>query len=812
MTRIRFLYLTVFLISLFISQGAQAGDRTVVHDIRGGIHADYTRLVLDSEGARPLRIGPASVDGITVQYEELDCRVRPESLFQDPFGLIGKVSHRKEQNTSVISITFRHPNTRVKTYFLSADPVQKGDYRLVLDLYPPTGSGTQEASPSDMKPVPGKAQEKLSESAEALGQEARPPQIAAVPREPAAKESSPPEAGSISMADREKTADVKLPPPSQNSGEYGSANKSSLSGEVGITSRYVRGADDSAKAQEYRDLETPVFGDLSMRYEKKDEFFSEVTGENIGRDDQRFTLGGGRYGKFKIEATYDEIPHRFALDAKNIYSGTGTGNLTLSDKQDVAFTDRATRLNSLMTTGEAIDIELKRKKAELNADLFALEPFGFRVEMGRERKEGTKPFFGAFGLDNTVEIPAPINYDTTELKAIAEYAKNPLHLNLSYALSLFKNNISTLTWDNPFRATDALFNPSKGLLDLAPDNESHNLSASGSLTSLPFNSSLSAVTSWGQMRQHDNLVPFTTNTAIASPGLPENAVDAAVNTSLYQVLLTSKPLKAVHLKAKLRYFEYNNNTQQIPFPSFVNADSNLVFPNAPGATSITNLPTSYDKTTAGMDLGFDVVRNTRVTLGYKFERTRRENRGVSLQDDQLFRGAIDTSAFSWVTLGASYERTLRDIGEYNFDVYLRSGQNLFQLPGLRKYDEADMVRDRVEINGTLHPLDSLALRGSAIYGADEFEESPFGLLEDRHYILSLDADYSVTDKVNFHAFYVHENYKNRQKDSGEVPSSPPVDADWFSRSEDIVNTIGADWRSSLSLKFSISTSPILCPT
>jgi hypothetical protein len=246
------------------------------------------------------------------------------------------------------------------------------------------------------------------------------------------------------------------------------------------------------------------------------------------------------------------------------------------------------------------------------------------------------------------------------------------------------------------------------------------------------------------------------------------------------------------LKAKLRYFDYDNNTQQISFPSFVNADSNLVLPNAPGATSITNLPTSYDITTAGMDLGFDVVRNTRVTLGYKFERTHRENREVSLQDDQLFRGAIDTSPFSWVTLGASYARTLRDIGEYNYDVYLRGGQNLFQLPGLRKYDEADMVRDRVEVNGTLYPLDALALRGSAIYGADEFKESPFGLLEDRHYILSLDADYSVTDRVNFHAFYVYENYKNRQKDSGEVPSSPPVDADWFSRSEDVVNTIGAE--------------------
>jgi hypothetical protein len=46
--------------------------------------------------------------------------------------------------------------------------------------------------------------------------------------------------------------------------------------------------------------------------------------------------------------------------------------------------------------------------------------------------------------------------------------------------------------------------------------------------------------------------------------------------------------------------------------------------------------------------------------------------------------------------------------------------------------------------------------------------------------------------VDLHAVLIHENYRNRQKDRGEVPSLPPVDADWFSRSEDKVNTIGAE--------------------
>jgi hypothetical protein len=42
-----------------------------------------------------------------------------------------------------------------------------------------------------------------------------------------------------------------------------------------------------------------------------------------------------------------------------------------------------------------------------------------------------------------------------------------------------------------------------------------------------------------------------------------------------------------------------------------------------------------------------------------------------------------------------------------------------------------------------------------------------------------------------------EYYKNRQKDFGEVPSAPLVDADWFSRSEDLINTVGAGVQAAL---------------
>ncbi len=572
-----------------------------------------------------------------------------------------------------------------------------------------------------------------------------------------------------------------------------------LSGKAGIVLRNEDIDGDSAKAEEYRDLSTSVYGDVKIKYEKKDQSFSTITGKNIGRDDQYYNFMVDHYDKFKIDASYDEIPHRFSDTAKSLYLGTGSGNLILNGtQQNIPFAGQVARLNTLSANSPGIEIGLKRKKVAVNADLKLLDPFRFRVEFGREKKEGTRPFFGSFGLDNTIEIPEPIDFDTTDMKFIGEYNLKSFYVMASYYFSKFNNNTDTLTFDNPFRATDAVFEPSKGLIDLAPDNLYHNISLSGSYRDLPLNSRISANAAWGWMRQDDELVPYTTNTAITTgafdnapfdafdpANIPVNNVDARVNTSLYHVLFTSKPVDFMHVKGKFRYFDYDNNTEQIRFPGFVDADDFWV--NNP----VVNLPTGYKKTTAGAEVGFDITQKTRFNLDYTFERTDQTNREVDQLVDHIFGSALDTKVFSWMNLKLSYQRTERDISNYNFEVYLEAGEDLFQLPGLRKYTQADMARDRLNFMATLFPTELFTVSTSFIYGKDDFGDSPYGLLDDKHHIFSLDVDYSPMDRLNLHTFYNYEYYEARQKDRGEVPSQPVVVADWFARTKDVVNTLGA---------------------
>ena len=139
--------LFVLLSGLLLSSSAWPASSTTVHNIREGRHSKFTRLVFDSEGARPSRVGPATSVGFKVQFEKLNLRMNPKRLGRDKASAVAKVSLVKEKGTSVIYISFRRPNTEVKTFFLDADSKRKGTYRLVMDFYPPAGSTKKDSWP-----------------------------------------------------------------------------------------------------------------------------------------------------------------------------------------------------------------------------------------------------------------------------------------------------------------------------------------------------------------------------------------------------------------------------------------------------------------------------------------------------------------------------------------------------------------------------------------------------------------------------------------------------------------------------------------
>jgi MtrB/PioB family decaheme-associated outer membrane protein len=565
---------------------------------------------------------------------------------------------------------------------------------------------------------------------------------------------------------------------------------------------------DDAKDSLYTQYRDPkaVSGEFGVRYEKQDRYFFSADGKNLGQDDVNLNFRGGRYGKIKGSITYDEIPHRFAFDVKTLYSGVGSDNLTLDDGLQTNLQGlsgdsaaQAQELKNEFSKAASGDPDIKRKKLSGDLELVALDPFSIRAEFSREEQDGTRPFFGSFGLNNALEIFEPIDNETWSLKLIAEYAEKSYLLNAAYYYQHFNNNEDTLKFDNPFRVDNAVGEPSRGRIDLAPDNDYQNISIAGSYMDLPFNSRISANAAWGWMRQDDDLPAFTTNTALTNPinysdrsSLPESEADVKVNTSLYNLKLNARPLSFMRVKGNFRHYDYDNKTDKIKFPDgYVETDA---FPETPQlGAPISTLPSSYRKTKADLNLGFDVWTKTRLNLDYTYNLTKRDNREVDKQTDNIYGGSIDTNPFYWSDLRASYHRTDTDIDDYDFDEYLESGQDLQQLPELRKYTQADVNRDRFEFMANVYPVEPLAFSGSFTYGKDDFHDSPFGLTDADYYSFSVDGDYTLTDSLSLNAFYIYEKYKNKQKARGEFDEDGDgisTVTDWKADGQDRINTFG----------------------
>ena len=797
MKKILFASLVMIFSVSVLSQSLQAAELTTLYNIRLGQHSGFTRLVFDAGGARPQKIGPATADSVSIVYSQMEFARPTARLFRDLQGAVAGVSHRRAANQSVITVTFSGPDTAVKSFFMQGKPTEKIGYRLVLDFYP---AGSALVGPGTLVASAGEAAAAAPSAAAAAAATAAPPETAVqTPETKAPAEASAAAAPAVEQAEGAGEGE-----------EASSAAEAYLKNFSGDVSLILRHRNDDARDSlytQYRDPKT-VSGEFGVQYKEKNRFVFNADGDNLGQDDVNVNFRGNWYGKIKGGITYDEIPHRYAFDSRTLYSGVGSDYLSLDDglqtdleAAGVGTVAAADRLKTAFATASSSgDPEIKRKKLSGDFEFVASDPFSFRAEFSREEKDGTRPSFGAFGLDNTSEIFENIDNETWTLKLIAEYAQNQLLLNATYYYQNFNNNADSQTFDNPFSVSDNLLTgPGTGRIDLAPDNHYQNVSLAGSYSDLPFRSRISATAARGWMRQDDDLLPFTTNTALVFPidysdptNLPANDADVKVDTTLINATLTARPLDYLRLKGGFRYFDYDNKTDRIIFPDgYVDADSSPVTGSLPNP--IATLPTSYSNTKADVNVGFDVWTRTRLNLDYTYQRTDRDNREVDRQTDNIFGAAVDTNPIPWSDFRISYNRTETDIGNYNYDVYLKSGEDLQQLPGLRKYTQADVSRDRIGLLANVYPIDPLVFSASFTYGKDDFNDSPYGLTDDKHYVISLDGDYTLTDRLNINAFYIYENYENRQIARGEFDEDGDgvfTVTDWKAEGKDEVNTVG----------------------
>ena len=326
----------------------------------------------------------------------------------------------------------------------------------------------------------------------------------------------------------------------------------------------------NALFRKYKDLHSGVYLDYFEveAYHPENAGFMQAFGGGIGNHDQFYATQFGQFNGWKVKLFFNETRHVYTDTYKALYNGTGTGNLTLAGglqpnggatpvtaglpnvgagactaaapcwrytdqtgttrvfannvalaginwtgnnlaaPQPIGQNSIAGSINSYLggVSGDA-ELAVTRKKGGVMADIRLADRWKAYAGYTLEERKGARPF--AMNENNyTVEIPEPIDYTTHDFVAGLSYAEPLMQANLRASASVFRNNISALTVQQPWlAAATGIAAAQTTIFDLYPDNKAFNLKGEFA-RNLPdmWKGRFTANAAWGTSRQDDTLM------------------------------------------------------------------------------------------------------------------------------------------------------------------------------------------------------------------------------------------------------------------------------------------------------------------
>ena len=597
---------------------------------------------------------------------------------------------------------------------------------------------------------------------------------------------------------------------------------------------------DSAKYEEYRDKDGSMVIPYFHLLGRDDERTLDFWARNVRRTDARYTALYRVDGKYSLLVDYNKIPHRFGNSAASLWTKTGDGVLEISDAvqqnlQDALETQFAADpagidlgfleglLGPYLAVTNRIDVGLQRDRTRARFDFGKMGPLAWGVELTHENRTGNRPLGASFGFGNATEVPEPIDYDTTGAELSGEWNADKAGVRFGYRYSKFENNVDTLIWDNPFRFTDAtdsraytapgsgsVGGPSRGRIDLAPDNEQGTFFVDGRAR-FGERAWMSGAVSYAVMTQNDNLVPYTINSAIdTSGGAPFDATNPA-NLPAKTADAEAKVLNANarfglelgdrgDLTFHYLFQDYDNRSPRIEFPGYVRYDA--VWEEIGRIT----VPYAWSKQDVGIDFGWQLGGGNHIGVGARRESWSRDYREIKDSDENVINVTFDSHAVDWLSLRARVERRDRSIGNYSTEAQelsFEEPEGINNQPGLRKFDEASRTSDIAALSAQFMPNDAIMVMVGLNVNNDDYDESEFGLITDEITRYNLEFDYTPSDKLNFFVFYERSDRKALQKarQSGGTLSFLPEDS-WQLDVDEKTDTAGLGFSSKFAERWS----------
>ena len=518
-----------------------------------------------------------------------------------------------------------------------------------------------------------------------------------------------------------------------------SAEERKIDGEISITAEHLSIKGEKAKFNEYRDIRDGFYGDIDLQYESGN-YYIDFKGSEVGRKTQRYELSGGKWGSFKYDFSYDQLPHNFTYGAKTFYTGVGGANLTYPTHPP----------STDISTWNTFDYSLERRNYAGGFKFDLLKPFFFDVSISKETRKGVYPI-GAAGTSPggiTIELPSPIDYTTDNVKLAVGYNKNPFSLALSYAYSKFQNDNSLLNFRNPATSDTA---STTDFFTLPPNNDYYKLGFQGAVK-LPWNSKFNLDLATSRAQSDVNLLnSYVDNIAGGQRyiTLSDDVFNGKIDTQNYSFVLTSNPIYFLDGKVFYKYYKRKNNSDEITTTDLSSA------------TTIANDLFGYRKEKYGAELGFRLPANFYLIGGYTRGVIKRDREDIPKNDDDLYNIDLRWSGLDFMVAKVGYERLHRK-AEFEAPQGLAATDAKNVETYVRRYDAAAKDRDTYKASFEFFPIEDLNFSLGYKHKDSKYKETILGLQDDKRDEFSVDADYLIMKRVRLFAFFDYEYVKLHQ--------------------------------------------------
>jgi MtrB/PioB family decaheme-associated outer membrane protein len=440
---------------------------------------------------------------------------------------------------------------------------------------------------------------------------------------------------------------------------------------------------------------------------------------------------------------------------------------------------------------------------------YIIDAWTITSEVKHEHKEGTVVQSADFS-NAGIAFPQPVDYDTDRFNLTAAFNSKRLQAQLGYTVSQFTDN--TPFFVAPYFLATSTSVQTVSQYSQPPSNIAHYINGSAGYNLTP-TTRLTGNFQYG-LEMSDGALGNGTATPLGQIGGTTTANNLGLNPSGDQMVrvytanlgASTRPLSGLELHAGYGIDGRNTDSNPMTVYGYEHGD---------GAAALVGNVTqqSWTKQKATLEADYKVLRDTKVSVGYRFDDTDRSGGAAnSLPMANIGWVGHSTENTEWAKIA---DHSLANLNSsLTFEHAVRTG--LMELPagsgavttsGITNasmpYYEAPRTADRVKFRADYMAGEDWSVGANARYETNHYHYSQniTGTQRDYNASAGPDVTYSPTKAIALHGFYTYEEIYYVNRGNG-LPSTLNGDYGWSAATTNSVHTAGfsAEWKVSDRLK------------